>query len=78
MTTYGVLLLCLFGNPAALRVFMTPDVFSEARHLLLRSLTICDLIFGIIQFILTVLSDATVVVVPFLLKQLCIDSATFL
>ena len=59
MMTYGVLLLCLLGNSAALRVFMTPDIFSEARHLLLKSLTFCDLIFGIVLLILSILMDAT-------------------
>ena len=59
MMTYGVLLLCLFGNSAALRVFMTPDIFSEARHLLLKSLTLCDLIFGFVQFVFSILNYAT-------------------
>ena len=59
MMTYGVLLLCLLGNSAALRVFMTPDVFNEARHLLLKSMTFCDLIFAIYQLMFSVLSDAT-------------------
>ena len=59
--TYGVLLLCLLGNSAALRVFMTPDVFSEARHVLLKSLTLCDFIFGITQFMVSVQRDNTTI-----------------
>ena len=59
--TYGVLLLCLLGHSAALRVFMTPDVFSEARHILLKNMTFCDLIFGTYQFMLAVMGDGTTI-----------------
>ena len=59
MMTYGVLLLSLFGNSAALRVFKTPDVFNEARHVLLKGLTFCDLIFGMLVIIVSALRDAT-------------------
>ena len=70
MMTYSVLLLCVFGNSAALRVFMTPDVFSEARHLLLKSLTFCDLIIGIIQFIVSVVIDATALRGPIFIEAI--------
>ena len=54
---YSTPVICFIGNVLALRVFNSTGVFDSPRHLLLKSLTVCDLTFGLIQALFSILID---------------------
>ena len=58
-SNYSILVLCVIGNSLALKIFNSTGVLNSPRHLLLKSLTVCDLIFGLMQVLFSVLSDGT-------------------
>ena len=58
VSNYSTLVICFTGNALALRVFTSTGVFDSQRHLLLKGLTVCDLMFVLIQALVSGLTDA--------------------